>query len=89
MTFVDVFVTAVLLLGLSALVASVVCTVRWNGRWRLLAAVPLVCLSAWAASVALGWPVDHSLWPFELGIALPVILLYMLVIGAWRNWARE
>lgn len=88
MTFVDILVTALLLLGGSVLVASVVCTVRWKGRWRLLAAMPLVCLLAWAVSVMAGWPVDHTLWPLELVLALPAILLYMLLVWVWRDRAQ-
>ena len=76
----DLFVTLVLVLSVSAIVLGVSYGIRWRGWWRAAALVPVVLLIAWAAAVLLGWPSDHTLWPFELRLYGPLALAYILIL---------
>ena len=80
MLSVDLFVTFVLALPVGAIVLGVWYGIRWRGRWRAAALVPVVLLLAWMAAVALRWPSEHTLWPFELLLYGPVALAYILIL---------
>lgn len=81
------FVTQVLVLPVGAIVLGVWYGIRWRGRWRAAALVPVVLLLAWMAAVALSWPSDHNLWPFELLLYGPLALAYILILR--QRWRRR
>jgi putative Ca2+/H+ antiporter (TMEM165/GDT1 family) len=81
----DLLVVVVLGLGLATFALAVLWAVRWRGRWRIAALVPIAALTAWAVSVLINWPTEHSLWPFEMLLLGPVGLLYLVVVWFWRD----
>ena len=66
------------------LVASAFGTFTWKGRWRQLAAVPLLAVVLYFAVILIpAWMKDatsHNLFPFELGIDLSPTIPYMAVV---------
>lgn len=66
------------------LVISAIGTLRWKGRWRALAAVPMLAVAAYFAVILIpAWmkdPTSHNMFPFELGIYLSPTIPYMAVV---------
>jgi hypothetical protein len=79
----DVLVTLVMAVSLLAIVLCTRYAIRWRGRWRAAALVPLVLLVAWLIAVLLRWPSEHTLWPLELILYGPAALAYILIVR-WR-----
>ncbi|TAK19028.1 MAG: hypothetical protein EPO35_00605 [Acidobacteria bacterium] len=67
-----------------ALAASAMLAVSWQGRWRKLAAVPVVGVMAYFGIVLLpDWMRDstsHNLFPFEIGLVFSPSGPYMLIV---------
>ena len=80
MLLVDLLVTFVMVLALAALGLSTWYAIRWSGRWRVAAFLPVSLLVVWTLTVVLGWPSDHTLWPFELTLWGPVCLAYIAIV---------
>ncbi|MFH0798930.1 MAG: hypothetical protein V2A66_01970 [Pseudomonadota bacterium] len=62
-----VLVSAVLFFG--AIGLSIYLLKRWNGFFRIAAALPVLVLTGFIAVVSIGIakdPTSHNLWPFEL-----------------------
>jgi hypothetical protein len=86
----------VILLVLAAAAAGFVWpiwgTIRWTGRWRVAAMVPLAAVGLWALKDAFDLvrdPASHNLLPFEFGIAGLLAAPYMLVVAIWRRIRRR
>lgn len=76
----DLFMFAVLLVFLAFVAAALLTMSRWQGVWRLVAALPLVVVG-WAVwSIALH-PASHNLLPFEL-IMWVVVGFFILGVAA-------
>lgn len=66
--------------------------VRWQGGWRVAAAVPLAAALLWAAKDAYDLSLDatsHNLLPFEFLIGAAVAAPYMVVVGVAKRWRRR
>lgn len=64
------FVLLVLIAMIAGFVAPVWAFRRWNGGWRVAAAVPLVLILFVVGRIVVGTafdPTSHNLWPFEIG----------------------
>lgn len=85
MSIADFVVVSALALSLAAFGGAAWCTVRWRGWWRIATSLPIAVLVAWTASLLLGWPAEHTLWPFELLLLGPVALLYLAIVWLWRD----
>jgi hypothetical protein len=81
----DLLVLSVLALCLATFAVAARWAVCWRGRWRIAALLPVAALTAWAVSVLIDWPTEHSLWPFELLLLGPASLLYLVVVWFWRD----
>lgn len=72
------FMLLMLVVGLLAFVAPAWAVWRWQGGWRLAAAVPLAVMAFVVLRIVLGALVDptsHNLWPFEvLQAGVPCVL---------------
>ena len=89
MSYVDVLVVVVMAIPVAAVVLAVQGLVRWEGKWRVAAGIPVMLLAAWTTCLLLGWPTEHTLWPLELLVYGPLGLVYILVLRAWRNRAKR
>ena len=85
MSIADLLVLLVLAVCLATFAVAALWTVRWRGRWRIAALVPIVALTVWAVSVLINWPTEHSLWPFELLLLGPASLFYLVVVWFWKD----
>jgi hypothetical protein len=78
------FVLSSFLLFPLTLFASAIGVFTWRGRWRQLAAVPLLAVAAYFAVILIpAWIKDatsHNLFPFELGIYLSPTIPYMAIL---------
>lgn len=75
------FMLAVLALGIAGVAAPLWALRRWDGGWRVAAAVPAVMIGFVALRIIVGVtddPTSHNLWPFEI---LQVGALSLVVIG--------
>ncbi len=74
------------------LFASAYSVFIWRGRWRQLAAVPLLAVAAYFAVILIpAWIKDatsHNLFPFELGIYLSPTIPYMAIL-IWLHRKTE
>jgi hypothetical protein len=88
---------AVAVFGILVLTAVVVCSVwpiwgllRWQGKWRALAAVPLVFVGLWVVKDIVeisADPSSHNLLPFELIEAAVVVAIFMSILWVLRRRA--
>lgn len=56
---------------------------QWQGYWKLVAAIPLLCLMGWVALILLAQSINsesHSLWILELFAWAMLTLIYMVVV---------
>ncbi len=63
------FAVAVVVLGLLGIVAPLWALRRWEGGWRIAAAIPAIMLGFVVLRIVVGVMLDprsHNLWPFEL-----------------------
>jgi len=75
-----VMVLIVLLVTAGSAVLPVSALRFWQGYWKLVAAVPLLVLAAWAGWIALSkflLPASHALWLFEIFAWAMLSMLYM------------
>ena len=66
--------------------------IRWQGAWRIAAAVPLAAGVLWSLKDAYDLildPTSHNLLPFEYVIGAIVTAPYMLVVTIWRRIASR
>jgi len=80
------FMMSVLALGIAALLLPVWACLRWRGRWRMAAAIPLAIIGFTILRIVIGVaadPTSHNLWPFEIlqAGALAVVVLAGLAIA--------
>lgn len=62
-----VLVAAALFFG--AIMFSIINVLRWQGVWRVLAALPIAALIAWGIVIIVSISLNrtsHNLWPLEL-----------------------
>lgn len=80
------FVLLVLAVGIIGFVAPVRAMRRWQGGWRVAAAVPLVMLAFVVLRIVFGTmrdPTSHNLWPFEiLQVAALSMVIMLVLLGA-------
>lgn len=84
---------ALLIFGTLGVAWSLLATIRFAGRWRYLAGVPLVVLVVYGARIALEVerdPSSHNLLPFELAVVAAPSFLYMAALAVIRLlWLRR
>lgn len=76
------FMLAVLAIGIGGIALPVLALRRWQGVWRLAAALPAAWIGFVVLRIVLGTaldPTSHNLWPFEI---LQASVLSLVVIGA-------
>jgi hypothetical protein len=57
---------------------QVLTVLRYRGRWRLLALVPLLVMVPLALHAGLAFAAGSDLWPVLLILASPIAFLYLL-----------
>lgn len=83
------FMLAILALGLSGFAAPAWGMWRWQGGWRLAAAVPAVMMGFVVLRIAAGVTIDptsHNLWPFEILQTGVLSVVVMGVLWGVRKW---
>jgi|GEM_PF-547977 len=73
---------------LGGIVAPIRAYRKWEGGWRIAAAVPLAILAFVIARIVVGTAIDttsHNLWPFELGITAFAALALIAVLTVARR----
>ena len=76
------FMLAVLAIGIGGIALPIRAMRRWQGGWRLAAAVPAGWVGLVVLRIVLGTAVDptsHNLWPFEI---LQASVVSLVLIGA-------
>lgn len=80
------FVLLVFTVGIVGFGAPVRAMRRWQGGWRVAAAVPLVMLAFVVLRIVFGVardPTSHNLWPFEiLQVAALSVVIMLALLGA-------
>lgn len=82
------FMLAVLAIGIGSIALPIWAMRRWQGGWRLAAAVPAGWVGLVVLRVVLGTAVDptsHNLWPFEI---LQASVVSLVLIGAMTAGRR-
>jgi hypothetical protein len=72
----------VALAGPAYVFLQVLMAMRYRGRWRVLALVPLIIMVPLAVHAALAFAAGSNAWPVLVLLASPLALLYLLVVGA-------
>jgi len=83
------FMLATLALGLLGFAAPAWGMWRWQGGWRLAAAVPAVMMGFVVLRITAGVMIDptsHNLWPFEILQAGVLSVVVMGVLKGARKW---
>jgi hypothetical protein len=76
----------VLALGIGGIALPILAVRRWQGNWRLAAAVPALFVGFVVLRIVLGTaldPTSHNLWPFEIlqASVLSLVLVGVLAVG--------
>ena len=82
------FMLTVLALGIGGIALPIRAIYRWNGGWRLAAALPTAWVGLVVLRIVLGTAVDptsHNLWPFEIVYASVVSLVAIGVLTVARR----
>lgn len=86
------FMLAVLAIGVGGVALPIRAMRRWEGTWRLAAALPLLWVGFVVLRIAAGTaldPTSHNLWPFEILIASVVSLALIGAMAAGRRFGRS
>ena len=82
------FMLAALALGIGGIALPILAMRRWQGGWRLAAAIPALWVGCVVLRIALGTaldPTSHNLWPFEM---LQASVVSLVLIGGVTLWRR-
>lgn len=82
------FMLAVLAIGIGGIALPILAVRRWQGGWRLAAAVPAGWVGLVVLRIVLGTaldPTSHNLWPFEI---LQASVVSLVLIGAMTAGRR-
>ena len=86
------FMLAVLAIGIGGIALPIRAMRRWQGRWRLAAALPAAWIGLVVLRIVLGTaldPTSHNLWPFEILQASVVSLVLIGAMTAGRRFLGE
>jgi hypothetical protein len=86
----DLFMLAMLALGVLGFILPIAALVRWRGGWRLAAAAPLALMGFVVLRLIVGVqqdPTSHNLWPFEIVMTGGLSFVVMLVLQSMRKAA--
>jgi hypothetical protein len=61
--------------------------IRYRGRWRIAALVPLLAMVPLAVHAALGYAAGAEAWPLSLVLAAPPAFLYLLLVAVAKGAA--
>ena len=78
------FMVAVVAIGIGGIALPVRAMRRWQGGWRLAAALPVLWVAFVVLRIVVGTaldPTSHNLWPFEIGQAGVVSLMLIGLIA--------
>jgi len=82
------FMLAVLAIGIGGIALPVRAIRRWQGGWRIAAAVPALWVAFVVLRIVVGTsfdPTSHNLWPFEIAQASAVSLVLIGVIALAKH----
>jgi hypothetical protein len=82
------FMLVVLALGIGGIAVPILAVRRWQGNWRLAAALPALWIGFVVLRIVLGTtldPTSHNLWPFEILQASVVCLVLVGVLTIARR----
>ena len=85
------FMLAVLAIGIGGIALPIRNMRRWEGGWRLVAALPALWVGFVVLRIVLGTSVDptsHNLWPFEIVQASVASLVLTALIALAKRWQR-
>jgi hypothetical protein len=87
------FMLVVLAIGIGSLALPLRALRRWDGAWRVAAAVPLLWIGFVVLRIAVGTasdPTSHNLWPFEILYAgvVSLVLIGALTLARRTTLAR-
>ena len=74
----------VILTGPLYLFLQVIMLMRYRGRWRLLAAVPLVLMGPLAVHAGFAYAAGHPLWPSLVVLGAPIVCGYLLLLAVLK-----
>lgn len=83
------FMLAVLVIGIGGIALPVRAVRRWEGGWRLAAALPAAWVGFVVLRIVLGTaldPTSHNLWPFEILYASVVSLVLLGAMAVARRF---
>lgn len=84
--------TVLLIILVGFVIADITLLRRWRGGWRVVAALPLVALVAWAIVIIasiLRDPTSHNLWPMELSLWCAGGYLWLGLLALARRLLRR
>jgi hypothetical protein len=61
--------------------------IRYRGRWRIAALVPLLVMVPLAVHAALAYAAGSKAWPLLLVLAAPLAFLYLLLVAVAKGAA--
>ena len=77
----------IVMLGVPAyFVAQPMVLMRWQGRWRKWALMPLLLVIPAVAYSAFAFADGSNLWPITLIIAAAIGMIYLSVVWLLRRW---
>ena len=85
------FMLAVVAIGIGGIALPVRAMRRWQGGWRLVAALPALWVAFVALRIVAGTaldPTSHNLWPFEILTASVTCLVIFGLIALAKRWRR-
>jgi hypothetical protein len=71
------------------LVLQPLLALRWSGRWRIAALVPLVAVVPVAIHAGYGIATGSNLWPLFLFFAMPLAFFYLLILAGVHRCVRR
>jgi hypothetical protein len=77
----------VALAGLAYFFLQLLTGIRYRGRWRMAALVPLVVMVPLAVHAALVYAAGAEAWPLLLVLAAPPAFLYLLLVAIAKGAA--
>jgi hypothetical protein len=86
------FMLAVVAIGIGGIALPVRAVRRWEGGWRLVAALPALWIAFVVLRIVVGTaldPTSHNLWPFEILMASVASLVLIGLMALTKRWQRK
>ena len=69
------------------LVLQLLLPIRWSGRWRIAALLPLIAFVPAIIHAGYGIATASNLWPLLLIVVAPLAFLYLLILAGLHRYA--